>query len=131
MAELAHIALWVNDLEVMKAFYIRYFNATANSIYVNEETQLQSYFLTFDSGARLEIMKRPDIESIKRQVLSQEFMGYTHIAFSIGSEETVDELTNRLVAEGYVQVQAPRRTGDGYYESVILDPEGNRIEIAP
>jgi len=130
MAELAHVALWVNDLEEMKAFYIRYFDAVANAKYLNEETQFQSYFLAFASGTRLEIMKRPEIESSKRQVSSQEFMGYTHIAFSVGSEETVDELTNLLVAGGYVQVQAPRHTGDGHYESVILDPEGNRIEIA-
>ena len=130
MAQLAHIALWVNDLEEMKAFYERYFDAASNAKYLNNKTQFQSYFLTFTSGARLEIMKRPEIESIQKQDSSQEFMGYTHIAFSVGSEATVDELTNRLVAEGYLEIQAPRRTGDGYYESIILDPEGNRIEIA-
>jgi len=130
MAQLAHIALWVNDLEEMKAFYERYFDAASNAKYLNNKTQFQSYFLTFTSGACLEIMKRPKIESIQKQDSSQEFMGYTHIAFSVGSEATVDELTNRLVDEGYLEIQAPRRTGDGYYESIILDPEGNRIEIA-
>ena len=130
MAQLAHIALWVNDLEEMKAFYERYFDAASNAKYLNKKKQFQSYFLTFTSGARLEIMKRPEIESIQKQDSSQEFMGYTHIAFSVGSEATVDELTNRLVDEGYLEIQAPRRTGDGYYESIILDPEGNRIEIA-
>lgn len=125
---IGHFALWVQDLETMKTFYERYFGAQANTKYCNERKQFYSYFLTFAGGPRLELMQRPDIQSLDRQP-GQEFLGYAHLAMNVGSAIAVDELTHRLVTDGYQRLDGPRWTGDGYYESVILDPEGNRIEI--
>jgi lactoylglutathione lyase len=129
MAKLEHVALWATDIGKLKAFYEKYFDVRANPGYVNEETQFRSYFMRFSSGARLEIMQRPDVRTIHRECPVQEFTGYAHLAISVGSEQAVDELTDKLEADGYERLDGPRRTGDGYYESVILDPEGNRIEI--
>lgn len=109
-------------------FYETYFAAQAGPKYVNPAKQYESYFLRFDSGARLELMFRPDIPSIQADPVTQ-FTGYIHLAIAVGSEMGVDELTRRLQADGYPVLDGPRRTGDGYYESVVLDPEGNRIEI--
>ncbi|MCB0211326.1 MAG: VOC family protein [Anaerolineae bacterium] len=127
--KIEHVAVWANDIEQLKAFYETYFEAQANAKYTNERNRYQSYFLTFSSGARLELMQRPDIETLQRENPAQEFMGYAHLAMSVGSEAAVDALTRRLVSDGYQRLSGPRRTGDGYYESVVLDPEGNRIEI--
>ena len=129
MMKLDHIAIWVKDLEKLKAFYQKYFNGKSNFRYTNEEKEYRSYFLTFDSGSRLELMQRPDVQTVLRVNAEQEFMGFTHLAFSVGSEAQVDELTAKLEDDGFRCVSAPRRTGDGYYESVILDPENNRVEI--
>ena len=126
---IAHLALWAKDLENLKTFYERYFGAQANPKYINAQKHFQSYFLTFTSGARLELMYRPDIPSMATPS-GQERLGYAHLAMSVGSESAVDTLTMRLVNDGYQRLDGPRRTGDGYYESVVLDPEGNRIEIA-
>jgi lactoylglutathione lyase len=125
---IAHLAIWAKDLESLKTFYERYFGARANTKYINAQKHFQSYFLTFTSGARLELMSRPDIPSMATQS-GQEHLGYAHLAISVGSEAAVDALTLRLVNDGYPCLDGPRRTGDGYYESVVLDPEGNRIEI--
>lgn len=126
--QISHFALWVNDLERAKAFYERYFGAQANAKYVNERKQFQSYFLTFAGGPNLELMQRTDITPLNRAP-GQEFLGYAHLAMAVGSTTVVDELTARLVVDGYQRLDGPRWTGDGYYESVVLDPEGNRIEI--
>lgn len=123
-----HLAIWTKDLERLREFYETYFDATSNSLYVNEKKQFRSYFLTFNSGARLEIMQRPDIES-KQHSGEKEIYGYAHLAISVGSENAVDQLTEKLQNDGYPLLDGPRRTGDGYYESVVADPDGNRIEI--
>jgi len=125
--KIEHIAIWTGDIERLKRFYETYFGAKSGERYVNEIKRFQSYFLTFSSGARLEIMQRPDISN--RINKTAEYYGYAHIAISVGSEENVVELTKKLIIEGYKNPEGPRRTGDGYYESVILDPDGNRIEI--
>ncbi|MVM41503.1 glyoxalase [Spirosoma sp. HMF3257] len=124
-----HLAIWVRDLEQMRNFYETYFGATANDKYTNSRKGFSSYFLSFpDNGPRLELMQMPGISEQSGDPLTQ-FMGLTHIAFSVGSETAVDGLTEQFRADGYTIVGEPRRTGDGYYESVVLDPEGNRIEI--
>ncbi|WPP53124.1 VOC family protein [Catalinimonas niigatensis] len=126
MIKIEHIALWTQDLERSKEFYIKYFGAKSNDKYHNQKKQLETYFLQFDSGARLEIMKRPEVH----QIADQTFLsGLTHLAFSLGSKEKVDELTETLVNDGYKKMDGPRTTGDGYYESLILDPDGNQIEL--
>ncbi len=124
--KLEHAALYTNNLEKMKEFYETYFNATANDKYHNPNTGLQTYFLSFSGESRVELMMRPDQVDIDKPLYRT---GYTHLAFSLDSKEEVDNLTNRLKEDGYEILSGPRTTGDGYYESVILDPEGNQIEI--
>lgn len=124
-----HVAVWVRNLEQMRSFYETYFGATANNRYVNTRKEFTSYFLSFpDGGPRLEIMQMPGILELQKQESTQ-WMSYAHIACSVGSEAAVDTLTDRLRTDGYTIVDGPRQTGDGYYESVVLDPEQNRIEI--
>ncbi|MBI5669961.1 MAG: VOC family protein [Chloroflexi bacterium] len=123
-----HVAIWTHDLERLKDFYARYFNAVPSAKYTNSFTQFESYFLTFETGARLELMQMPGIAAGPNGG-EQQFTGYNHLAFSVGSQEAVDALTEQLRRDGYPVIGEPRRTGDGYYESVILDPDGNRVEI--
>mgnify|MGYP001811198295 FL=1 len=124
-----HLALWVRDLETMRHFYENYFGAVANDKYVNTTKNFSSYFLTFPGGgARLEIMHRPGIPDTTNDPVAQ-FSGLIHFAISVGSEVAVDTSTEQLRSAGYTILGEPRRTGDGYYESVVLDPEQNRIEI--
>jgi len=123
-----HIALWTNDLERLKYFYTSYFHVTASEKYTNPRKQFESYFLSFDSGARLEIMRMPGIPASKNDPQAQ-FTGLIHFAISVGSNQQVDALALRLQADGYRVLDGPRTTGDGYYEAVIVDPDGNRIEI--
>jgi lactoylglutathione lyase len=123
-----HIAIWTNRLERIREFYEMYFQARAGSKYRNPTKKFESYFLSFSSGTRLELMSRPGITEV-RDKNGEPFIGYSHLSFACENEETVDELTDRLQKDGYHVVDDPRRTGDGYYESVVLDPDGNRIEI--
>ncbi|WP_459502712.1 VOC family protein [Bacillus sp. C1] len=123
--KIEHIAIWVKDLEAMRTFYTQYFNGTANNLYHNKTKHFESYFITFESGARLEIMRKKGIEDKPNPNIT----GYAHLAFSVDSEENVNQLTKTLKEAGYPVLNGPRFTGDGYYESVILDPEGNQIEI--
>jgi lactoylglutathione lyase len=126
--KIEHLAIWVKDLEGMKAFYEKYFGAISNEKYTNTKKGFQSYFLTFDEGARLELMQMPNIPDNANDVYKQ-FIGLVHFAMSVGSASKVDELTEQLRADGYEVIGEPRTTGDGYYESVVFDPEQNRIEI--
>lgn len=124
-----HLALWVRDLEAMRTFYETYFQATANEKYTNPAKGFSSYFLSFPQGGpRLELMQMPGIPDTSNNALTQ-FSGLVHFAVSVGNETNVNDLTERLRADGFPVVGEPRRTGDGYYESVIFDPEQNRIEI--
>lgn len=121
-----HIAVYYNDLESAKSFFEKYFGARSGALYHNPKTDFRSYFLTFEGGARLEIMSRPDTaEGDKTRICT----GYAHIAFSVGSKENVNALTERLRKDGYAVTSEPRTTGDGYYESCVADFEGNKIEI--
>lgn len=121
-----HLAIWVADLEVMRSFYENYFNARSGEIYRNTKKGFSSYFLSFEQGARLELMQKPDISSLPNP---KEHLGIIHFAISTGTKEIVDSLTEKLRSDGFEVEGEPRTTGDGYYESVVLDPEGNRIEI--
>lgn len=118
--------MYVRDLEAARDFFVKYLGASSNSGYHNKTTDFRSFFLSFDDGARLEIMTRPQLESCENAVART---GYIHIAFSLGSKEKVDELTARLKADGYEVLSGPRTTGDGYYESCIIGIEGNQIEL--
>jgi lactoylglutathione lyase len=126
MMHIEHIAIWTHQLEALKTFYETYFAERANQKYTNPKTNFESYFLSFDSGPRLELMQRPEIEENQA---SGQHVGYAHLAFSVGSKEEVNRLTQQLETDGYQVVGQPRTTGDGYYESVVLDPDGNRVEI--
>lgn len=121
-----HVAMYVNDLEATKDFFVKYFNATSNEGYHNKTTDFRSYFLNFDDGARLEIMNKPQMKDDEK---SLNRTGFVHIAFSLGSKKAVDELSEKLKNDGYAIISGPRTTGDGYYESCIIGIEGNQIEI--
>ncbi len=123
--KIEHIAIYVKDLEKTKEFYAKYFDAIAGMSYHNKNTDFKSYFLSFQSGARLEIMHKPDLAPN----ILRPHLGYAHLAFSLGSEEAVNILTAKLEKDGHKILSAPRITGDGYYESVIADPDGNLIEL--
>lgn len=121
-----HIAMYVKDLERARVFFVKYLGATSNEGYHNEKTDFRSYFLSFDGGARMEIMNRPGMEDPEKPLMRT---GFIHVAFSLGSAERVDQLTARLKEDGYAVISGPRTTGDGYYESCVLSIEGNQIEL--
>jgi lactoylglutathione lyase len=122
-----HISIYTHDLERLKEFYCKYFSGKANEKYRNPKTGLETYFISFESGStRLEIMSRPGMKEKENTSMSA---GLTHVAFCAGSREKVDELTRTLVRDGYRLKSGPRETGDGYYESCILDPDSNEVEI--
>ena len=124
--KIEHIAMYVNDLEAARDFFIKYFGGSSNSGYHNVKTGFRSYFISFDDGSRLEVMTRPDMDDMRKSAART---GYVHIAFSLGSKEKVDELTEELRNDGYEVISGPRTTGDGYYESCISAFEGNIIEL--
>ena len=121
-----HIALYVNQLEQARDFFVKYFHAVSNEGYHNKTTGFRSYFLQFEDSARLEVMQKPQMEDAEKTLTRT---GYIQIAISAGSREAVDALTQTLRADGYEVVSGPRTTGDGYYESCIVGIEGNQIEI--
>ena len=141
--KIEHIAIWVKDIDKVCEFYRKYFGGVVHPIYHNPTKQFTSRFITFDGGTRLEVMHRPDIrvernvwenvgidKIVSHETLSDtQHLGFTHLSFSVGSKEEVDRLTQQMSSEGVSVIGQPRTTGDGYYESVVLDPEGNRIEI--
>ena len=124
--KIEHIALYVNDLEESRRFFMKYLDAKSNEEYHNPNTNFRSYFLSFEDGARLELMNKPEMQDYPKDLSRT---GYAHIAFSVGSKEKVDKLTAELKDDGYKVVSGPRTTGDGYYESCIVVIEGNQIEI--
>ena len=121
-----HIAMYVNDLEGARNFFVKYLGGRSNDGYHNKTTDFRSFFISFDDGARLEIMTKPKLQDQNKPLNRT---GYAHIAFSVGSKEKVNELTELLGAGGYEVISGPRTTGDGYYESCIVVIEGNQIEI--
>jgi lactoylglutathione lyase len=120
-----HIAIWTRNLELEKEFFLKYFDCQANMMYRNQQKGFSSYFISFSDGCRIELMKRDDI----RLKGNQDAFGLAHFAIDMGNERAVIDLTVRLENDGFVVEDKPRTTGDGYFESVVLDPEGNRIEL--
>jgi lactoylglutathione lyase len=123
-----HIAIWSEDIDKLRTFYETYFGAKAGKRYVNQAKQFESYFLNFAEGASLELMQGPGISQLPGGG-DKQIAGYGHIAFAVGSKEQVDSLTARLEKDGFTIASKPRQTGDGFYESCVLDPNGNRVEI--
>jgi len=121
-----HVGLWVRDIDTVAAFYAKYFGARVGALYQNPRKGFESRFLEFDSGARLELMTRVDVQ----ERAEREQLGLAHIAITVPGEAAVDQLAVSLRAAGVPVLDGPRRTGDGYYECVATDPEGNRVEIA-
>lgn len=128
MARIEHLALWTRDIGRLTDFYVRFFGARPGAPYRNPGRAFESRFLEFDGGARLEIMSTGRLELAETAPGAQR-LGLTHLAISVGSEAQVDALTREIAAAGHPVLDGPRRTGDGYYESVVVDPDGNRIEI--
>nr|WP_297767334.1 VOC family protein [uncultured Butyrivibrio sp.] len=124
--KIEHVAMYVNNLETARDFFVKYLGGKSNDGYHNVNTDFRSFFISFDDGARLELMNKPGLVDAEKQLTRT---GYIHIAFSVGSKEKVDELTDRLKNDGFEVVSGPRTTGDGYYESCIVAIEGNQIEI--
>jgi lactoylglutathione lyase len=124
--KIEHVAMYVNDLEAGRDFFVKYLGGSSNEGYYNAKTGFRSYFISFEDGARLEIMNKPGLADPKKELNRT---GYAHIAFALGSKEAVDALTARLKSDGYEVVSGPRTTGDGYYESCIIAIEGNQIEL--
>ena len=127
--KIEHLGVWVQDLELMRSFYLKYFETNSGEKYINPKTQFQAYFILFgDGNTRLELMMRPDIMSDNGKRGFN--MGIAHFAISVGGKDKVNELTERLRNDHFTIFSEPRTTGDGYYESVVLDPEGNYLEIS-
>lgn len=121
-----HVAIWVSNLETIRSFYEQYFQATASEIYHNPSNQFASYFLSFpDSGTRLEIMRKSGVN----EPSGHNSLGLAHFSIALGHKDFVNQMTERLRSDGYHIVSEPRITGDGYFESVVKDPEGNLLEL--
>lgn len=124
--KIEHVAMYFNDLEGAKNFFVKYLGATSNNMYHNPRTNFKSYFLSFEDGARIEIMNKPELDDAEKTLNRT---GFIHLAFSVGSKEKVDEITAKLQNDGYKVVSGPRTTGDGYYESCVVCFEDNQIEF--
>ena len=121
-----HIAIWTVDLELSKEFYVKWFGAIPNNRYENITKQFTSYFLKFENNScRIELMHKPGLSKLE----NENILGLSHFAISVGTKELVDKITNEMSKSGIIIYSQPRNTGDGYYESVVLDPDGNKIEI--
>lgn len=127
--KIEHIAIWTDNLELLKEYYCRYFSGTSNTKYFNEENLFNSYFISFESGARLEIMKMPNIPNNQNDTVVKQHKGIIHLAFEANNKSDVDTKAEQLQKEGFKILSGPRMTGDGYYEFETLDPDNNRIEV--
>src|SRR5256885_13565334 len=123
---LEHVAIWTDKLEELKDYYVKYYEASPNNIYTNEKKQFHSYFLTFKSGARLELMTMPHIPDNVNDTIVAQHKGIIHLAFGIDTMQEVEEKAKQLLQNGYRILSGPRKTGDGYYEFETLDPDNNR-----
>ncbi|MBP7613587.1 MAG: VOC family protein [Paludibacter sp.] len=127
--KLEHIAIWTDNIELLRNYYVSFFDGQSNEMYINPKTQFQSYFISFESGARLEIMSMPNIPDNTNDTINAQHKGIIHIAFSVDTKQEVDAKAALLQANGLEILNGPRVTGDGYYEFVTLDPDKNRLEV--
>ena len=127
--KLEHIAIWTDNIELLRNYYVSFFEGQSNEMYINPKTQFQSYFISFESGARLEIMSMPNIPDNADDTINAQHKVIIHIAFSVATRQEVDAKAALLQANGFELLNGPRVTGDGYYEFVILDPDKNRLEV--
>ena len=126
---LEHVAIWTNNLELLKEYYTKYFNGVANDKYMNPNKQFESYFLSFESGARLELMSMTGIPDNANDTVGKQHLGIIHLAFGVDTMEEVDAKARQLQNDGFQILSGPRKTGDGYYEFETLDPDNNRLEV--
>ena len=126
---LEHIAIWTDQLELLKEYYVKYFDGVSNAKYTNEKNRFESYFIAFESGARLEIMTRPDVPDNTNDTIVKQHKGIIHFAFLVKSKLEVEAKAKQLLADGFTILRGPRTTGDGYYEFETLDPDNNRLEV--
>ena len=131
---LEHVAIWTNQLEMLKEYYVKYFQGKSNDKYINSSKGFHSYFLSFSSGARLELMSMPAIPANQNDTIQKQHLGIIHLAFGVITIKEVEEKAKQLQADGFPILSGPRKTGDGYYESdsyriETLDPDNNRIEV--
>ncbi len=127
--KLEHVAIWTHQLEVLRDYYIKYFDGVSNAKYTNPKNEFESYFLEFESGARLELMKMPGIPPNLNDTIHSQHQGIIHLAFGVARPELVDEKAIQLQNDGFPILKGPRKTGDGYYEFETLDPDNNRLEV--
>jgi lactoylglutathione lyase len=125
-----HVAIWTNQLEILKGYYVKYFNGSANKKYTNKETGFESYFISFDSGSRLEIMQKQGIPENLNDRVTKQHLGLIHLSFGVENMELVNRKSEEMAKAGFRILRGPRKTGDGYYEFETLDPDNNRIEVA-
>jgi lactoylglutathione lyase len=125
-----HIAIWTTQLEKLKDYYVKYFNGRANEKYLNKDSHFESYFISFDSGTRLELMQKPGIPPNLNDTVGKQYLGIIHLSFGLENMNLVDEKLNELKKNGFKILKGPRKTGDGYYEFETLDPDNNRIEVS-
>ena len=126
---LEHVAIWTDNIEELKDYYVKYFGGAAGAKYINKGKQFESYFLTFGSGARLEIMKRSDIPDNLNDTVIRQHKGIIHLAFGVNTIAEVEEKAKQLEKDGFPILSGPRKTGDGYYEFGTVDPDKNRVEV--
>jgi len=125
-----HVAIWTTNLEKLKDYYMKYFNGRSNSKYFNRERHFESYFVSFDSGTRLELMQMPGIPENLNDPVEKQYQGIIHISFGMENMDLVNEKFNELKKDGFKILRGPRKTGDGYWEFETLDPDNNRIEVS-
>jgi lactoylglutathione lyase len=125
-----HVAIWTTRLEKLKDYYVKYFNGAANVKYHNKTRNFESYFITFESGTRLELMQMPDVPQNLNDTIGKQHQGLIHISFGVETMNIVDEKLKELENDGFRILKGPRKTGDGYYEFETLDPDDNRIEVS-
>jgi lactoylglutathione lyase len=125
-----HVAIWTNQLEKLKEYYVKYFDGRSNKKYLNKEKHFESYFVSFESGTRLELMRMPGIPANLNDTVEKQYLGIIHLSFGMESMDKVNDKYNELKKDGFRILRGPRKTGDGYWEFETLDPDNNRIEVA-